>query len=367
VYSYWQKSLFFRYDHLIVGAGITGCSVAYFLKQHFPQAKVLLVDSYPIPNGASVRNAGMLTFGTPSEWEMDKQSMDLNALLQLIHWRYEGIHLLLQSLPPEAYHYCPVPSYDLCETKEQATRLMESWNEQLKSLFPSPLLKVTSTPFPSFPYAVSHPYEGQIHSGKLMNTFHRYLAMQGCHFLFGSRYLNHMLLSSGEKKVLLASLDYHLEIQTQYLFFCTNAYTCLFSNEMDLYPGRGQILLLQLDPFPELKGNYHYDHGYYYFRQLDSYLLFGGGRHRYPESETTLEMTPTETLKTHLLEQVQCLFPTTSIRVVEHWAGIMAFGSAKNPIMLQAQPGVFYLVRMGGMGVALAMSAAKELISTYFL
>lgn len=367
MYSYWQAPIFFQFDHVIIGAGLVGCSVAYFLKQHFPQAKVLLIDSSPFPNGASVRNAGILTFGTPSEWEMDLQSMHLNSLLQLIQWRYEGMRLLLDALPPEAYDYKPVSSYDLYQAKVDAESLLEKWNHYLEPLFSSKILHLVSAPFPTFPYALTHSREGQLHSGKLLYTFYRYLAMQGCYFLLGTQYIAHECLSTESKKILIATTQATYELQSENLFFCTNAYTSLWDKEISLIPGRGQIILLRLRPSLEIEGNYHYDRGFYYFRQLNSYILFGGGRHLFLESEKTLEHETTEQLKLHLIEQAQCLFPNYSLECVHHWAGIMAFGDSKMPIMEQKQPGVYYLVRMGGMGVSLAMKAADELISRFLL
>ena len=46
---------------------------------------------------------------------------------------------------------------------------------------------------------------------------------------------------------------------------------------------------------------------------------------------------------------------------IEHrWAGIMAMGTEKMPIVKQIQPGVFCAVRMSGMGVALAPVVSQE-------
>ena len=47
-------------------------------------------------------------------------------------------------------------------------------------------------------------------------------------------------------------------------------------------------------------------------------------------------------------------------QVEYRWAGIMAMGSEKAPIVKELEPGVFCAVRMSGMGVALAPVVGKE-------
>ncbi|MDQ3277597.1 MAG: FAD-dependent oxidoreductase, partial [Bacteroidota bacterium] len=46
---------------------------------------------------------------------------------------------------------------------------------------------------------------------------------------------------------------------------------------------------------------------------------------------------------------------------IDHrWAGIMAFGKEKRPIVRQISPTLFCAVRMSGMGVALAPVVAQQ-------
>jgi glycine/D-amino acid oxidase-like deaminating enzyme len=46
--------------------------------------------------------------------------------------------------------------------------------------------------------------------------------------------------------------------------------------------------------------------------------------------------------------------------VEQRWAGIMAFGKEKMPIIRQLAPNLFCAVRMSGMGVALAPVVGKK-------
>ena len=47
--------------------------------------------------------------------------------------------------------------------------------------------------------------------------------------------------------------------------------------------------------------------------------------------------------------------------IENRWAGIMAMGSEKMPIVKEVQPNVFCAVRMSGMGVALAPVVAQQI------
>jgi hypothetical protein len=52
------------------------------------------------------------------------------------------------------------------------------------------------------------------------------------------------------------------------------------------------------------------------------------------------------------------------VKVAQRWAGIMAFGSTKQPIVKAISARVFGAYRMGGMGVALGSRVAATLART---
>ena len=52
------------FDVVIVGAGITGLSTAYWLEKEDPSLKVAIVEKNRVAFGASGRNAGFVTCGS---------------------------------------------------------------------------------------------------------------------------------------------------------------------------------------------------------------------------------------------------------------------------------------------------------------
>jgi gamma-glutamylputrescine oxidase len=58
----------------------------------------------------------------------------------------------------------------------------------------------------------------------------------------------------------------------------TNGFAKSLLNIQDLHPARAQVLVTHPIPNLHIKGTFHFDQGYYYFRNIDQRILFGGGR-----------------------------------------------------------------------------------------
>jgi len=111
-----------------------------------------------------------------------------------------------------------------------------------------------------------------------------------------------------------------------------------------------------------IKGTYHLEQGYYYFRNVGNRLLLGGGRHLDLIGETTTEMYQTENIQSqleHLLKTV--ILPKTPFEIEQRWSGILGIGPQKTPIVKEVMPGIFCGVRMGGMGVAIGSLVGYKL------
>jgi glycine/D-amino acid oxidase-like deaminating enzyme len=111
----------------------------------------------------------------------------------------------------------------------------------------------------------------------------------------------------------------------------------------------------------KFKGIFHFDKGYYYFREIDGRVILGGRRHLDFEGETTTEMELSETIQLELERKLKdIILPGTPFLVDYRWSGIMAFGSTKYPVVKSFSQKVFGAFRMGGMGVALGSEVAAQ-------
>lgn len=107
----------------------------------------------------------------------------------------------------------------------------------------------------------------------------------------------------------------------------------------DVQPARNQVLITQ--PIPDLKveGCFHYDRGYFYFRNIDGRILLGGGRNLDPEGEKTEEFGQNELIRKaliNLLETVVC--PGKPVEIDSWWTGILGLGPVKKPIIEKISP-----------------------------
>jgi glycine/D-amino acid oxidase-like deaminating enzyme len=112
----------------------------------------------------------------------------------------------------------------------------------------------------------------------------------------------------------------------------------------------------------DIRGTFHIDKGYYYFRNIDNRILLGGGRNLDFEGETTTEFGLTENIQNRLevlLKEV--ILPNQDVKIEHRWSGIMGMGSSKRPIVEQISSNVYCGVRLGGMGVAIGSLVGKEL------
>src|SRR5690606_14588854 len=156
--------------------------------------------------------------------------------------------------------------------------------------------------------------------------------------------------------------DWHLK--GSQVFVCTNAFTTQFLKDENVKPGRGQIIITQRINNLPIRGIYHFDRGYYYFREIDERVLFGGGRLLDIDGETTTEIELQTQIVDDLEEKLRTLIlPNRDFKIESRWSGIMAFGDQKFPIIKTVSPHVHAAFRLGGMGVAMGSAVAKDLVS----
>jgi len=112
----------------------------------------------------------------------------------------------------------------------------------------------------------------------------------------------------------------------------------------------------------KIKGTFHFDQGYYYFRNLDNRLLLGGARNKDFEGENTDQLEISEPIQQELEHFIKRhLLPGIDFSITDRWSGIMAMGKEKLPIVQALSSRTFCSVRMSGMGVALAPETGLQI------
>ncbi|WP_109302172.1 FAD-binding oxidoreductase [Aquimarina sp. AU474] len=364
-FSYWEyKTWLSNIDFTIVGSGIVGLSCALRLKQKFPAAKILILERGILPNGASTKNAGFACFGSLSEIIDDLKSHTEQEALQLIQKRYTGLQLLRKTLGDQVINYLPHYGYELFTLDDQTLfeeciSKKEEINTLLKSIFKDTVFTVQNNIF-NFkniqPQYLVNQYEGQIDTGKMMEALLNKVQEAGI------KILNSCTVTA------IQNLNTSVKINTDQFTFSSNKVliaTNGFAEQLGLQkvkPARAQVLITQPIKDLHIKGTFHLDKGYYYFRNIDNRILFGGGRNLDFKAEETTNFGQTQLVQTQLEKILsEVILPDTSFEIEHRWSGIMGVGQKKEAVVKQISNNVYCGVRLGGMGVAIGSLIGTEL------
>jgi gamma-glutamylputrescine oxidase len=371
--SFWEKDSFFApQDIIIAGSGFTGLWSALHLKLKDPSLKITILERGLIPTGASTRNAGFSCFGSPGELVADVALMGEEKMWQLVEMRYRGLLEIRAHFKEALIDYDACGGYE-CFTKNSTDReecfaKLDWLNEGLQritgqeNLFTAADEKISQFGFRGFDHLIENRLEAGLHPGKLVKALLQKVQELGVQVLTGvevKKYCNHP--HGIELTTSFLYGENALKFTTGRLLLCTNAFTKQLFPAVDIIPNRGQVLITAPIDNLSFKGTFHFDKGYYYFRNVGNRLLLGGARNKSFQPENTYEMETTELIQNTLEEFIQQhLLPRTAFTITDRWSGIMAMGSEKNPVIQSISPNVFCCVRMSGMGVALAPVAAKK-------
>ena len=365
--SYWESYLLQDIDYLIVGAGIVGLTCAIRLKSKDPEARVVIVERGNWPSGASIKNAGFACFGSVSELLDDAKRHTDEELVALIRQRAEGLKQLTSIIPPQTINYNCFGGYEYflehqADLGQQCFEALDWANELAQEA-----LKTGQEVFSKVdnrfgfsginPNGILNKFEGQIHTGKLMEALSVNAAACGVQFIGGVRVLSH---STNQGQVALQTRN-HGPITTKKLLLATNGYTQDYIPDI-VTPARAQVLITEPIPELKIKGTFHLDQGYYYFRNIDQRILLGGGRNLDFEGEKTTLETTTEQIQSALEDLLrQVILPNKQVSIAARWSGIMGVGVQKKPIIQSLEPNVYCGVRLGGMGVAIGAEVGQSL------
>ncbi|WP_179009388.1 NAD(P)/FAD-dependent oxidoreductase [Winogradskyella forsetii] len=363
--SYWEiKTWLTNIDFTIVGSGIVGLNCALQLKKRFPKAKILILEKGMLPQGASTKNAGFACFGSLSEIIDDLKKHSEDAVLELIKKRINGLQLLRETLGDNALDYQNFGGYELFLESDDTLynsclSNKDDINQLLYSIFNTEVFsfKVNNFGFKNIkPNYCYNPFEGQIDTGKMMNALLDKVQSLGIKILNNTKVEE---LSEDSNAVKLKTN--HFDFTTKKLCIATNGFAKQL-NIPEVKPARAQVLITKPIDNLHIKGTFHLDEGYYYFRNIDNRILLGGGRNLDFQTEETTEFGQTEIIQNKLEDLLKTIIlPNTSFEIDQRWSGIMGVGKQKNAVVKQLSKNVFCGVRLGGMGIAIGSLIGKEL------
>ncbi len=364
--SYWEiKQYFTCFDLVVIGSGIVGLNTAFAYKKANPKASVLVLERGVLPSGASTKNAGFACFGSPSELLSDLKNMPEKLVWETLTMRWEGLKLLKKNLGEKAISYKNWGGYELFKDKkkyafycEQIDHLNKKIKEHTgkKNTFLITDKKIKSFGFSGLKGMICSKYEGQIDTGLMMeNLLHLVLKKR-------IKILNNIEVKKLNDTGTLVEIHSDFGVfKAKKVVVAINGFAKELLNIKDVNPARAQVLIAKPSSPLKFKGTFHYDEGFYYFRNVDGYVLLGGGRNLDIKGETTSEIATTKKIQFSLENLLKkTILPSQKFTIEHRWAGIMGVGAEKKPIIKNYSKNIICAVRMGGMGVAIGSLVGEK-------
>ena len=368
-WSYWEKQCFlYQFPVALIGSGIVGLSAAIQLKTIDPKLPVLVLERGALPAGASTKNAGFACFGSMTELLDDLSTTDASAVWGLVEKRYQGLKKLRQKLGDQQIGYEPLGGFELFRPQDEAafdhcTHVLSEFNQILKEITGKPqTFRIADEKLPGMGFAnVQHllinEAEGQLHTGKMMAALIALAREKGVEILNGVNITEIKPEARGASLVCNPGGSLFF----RQILLATNGLTRKLLPLPNIHPARNQVLITEPVPGLPFEGAFHYDKGYYYFRNIDQRILLGGGRNIDPVGETTDAFGTTPAIREALIRILnEVILPGREIKVESWWSGILGLGPEKKPIVEEISPGIAVAARLGGMGVAIGTLVGEE-------
>ncbi|MDA7558871.1 FAD-binding oxidoreductase [Flavobacteriaceae bacterium] len=363
--SYWEiKTWLANVDFTIIGSGIVGISCAIQLRHRFPSAKILILEKGMLPQGASTKNAGFACFGSLSEIIDDLKTHSRQETIELIKQRVTGLQLLRKTLGDKTIDYRQFGGYEVFNDSDNllyssCLEQQETINKLVFPVFKESVfsIKENTFGFHKIKKKISfNKFEGQINTGKMMQALIDKASNLRINILNNCSVESFTETSEG---VCIKTKNF--EFKTRKVFIATNGFASQFIKDI-VTPARAQVIITKPISKLSIKGTFHLDKGYYYFRNINNRILLGGGRNLDFKGEETTSFGRSALIQDHLEDVLKrIILPHQNFEIEYRWSGIMGVGKQKKPVLKQLSNNVYCGVRLGGMGVAIGSAVGRDL------
>jgi len=364
--SHWEIDSFYnKPDVLIIGSGIVGLQTAIHIKKRRPKLDVVIIERHPFGLGASTRNAGFACVGTISELQEDLKLLGKDGMSELLASRFKGLEILKSTLNANQMGFRPTGGFELVlNTKNhdqpQWLKTIEQFNDLVKQVIGERgiyQVMPSNEPFGSTALLIRNRLEGQLHPGKLISALQQLASNSGVRMLNGAK----VLAFEDDSDQVHVELASGIKMKASRLIVATNGFSKKLLPNLDIKPGRNQVLITKPLGKVPFDGVYQYAKGYMYFRNVEKRVLIGGARHMDYENEQTDKFGTTKKIKDELTQALkEIVLPGRQFEIERSWSGILGLGGNRNPISKPISTNVYAAIRLGGMGIAIGSLLGKK-------
>lgn len=361
---FWDADSELHQDYIIIGAGIVGLSTAIEVKQQKPDARVLVLERGTLPIGASSRNAGFACIGSFTELLMDIEMMGKENAIQQMVERFEGLKTLRNKIGDEEINFVMCGNYELIGSDSvKYLEHLEEINDLLFPHFNGRVFERCDEKLTEFGFSkdyisavVFNRFEGMLDSGRLMHTLYSIAQKLGVTIRYGSPAERPIQTKNG-LEVPVKVHESPITFTSPVVGICINAFTSELIPEIQIKPGRAQILVTEpLGDLLAFDAPVHMGQGFWFFRPMpENRVLLGGGRHLDFDGETTTNFDITPQIMGPLKKILtSIIFPDSNPKIDFCWSGIMGFSEDHLP-HIEEVPGLENVIvgfGCNGMGIA---------------
>lgn len=366
--SVWQQATALpsprQTDVAIVGAGIAGLSLAYWLRELKPQLRVSVLEAGPaVGSGASGKNAGFNTVGSTHYVSSLIEKHGVARARELWDFKQESLRLMREHL---FTRFSVSQVFWGSHTLYRDPQILQQHAANLAGLGASNWqtqdgAALAAQGLAGFAGALSLVDDGALHSLQLLEALRGHLEERGVEFHFEQAVAWGEADPPGVRLQLARG-----ELRCQQVFLALNGYAGQFHPQLAgwVAPKRAQMLSLEF-AHRRLAGNFYDPPHKVYFRQHPSSgeLLVGGMRLLDEAQENSDFDRVSAPIQQALQAYAEELFQE-KLRVRARWAGIMGFTPEEQPYIRAVDflPRTTFVGGFSGHGMGLAFGVAREAV-----
>lgn len=361
-----------NFDVVIVGAGISGISTAYWLEKEDPGLKIAVVEKARLGFGATGRNAGFITCGSVEHFNRLVGKHGLQEATEIWKFSETNLKLLENEIIQDSdkkLQFEKKGCYSLAANDSEFHELKKvaeiMGNLKIPVQITSQSEVEKNLGAVQFVGGIKYLDDATTHPIQLLEKMASLL--KNTRLIEGTEVFSVTADSTGTRFV---KTDQGT-IETSMVIYALNGYSPsihpYFADK--IYPTRGQILMMEKVPFfmeGPCYANFYLD----YFRQIPSgELLIGGFRQLEKATEVGYSDHITEVIQEALHKFVVTHLPQYQGKSISHrWSGVMGFSKDGQPLVgsLPEDNQIFFLGGYTGHGLGLAFHCGKTLVDLIF-